>query len=60
VIVGNNTHIGINVSLMPGVLIGANCVVGPGAVVFDNIEDDTAFFTKFEKVLEKNKFDKKD
>jgi len=54
VIVGNNTHIGINVSLMPGVLIGSNCVVGPGSVVFDNIEDNTTFYTKFEKVVKKN------
>ena len=54
-IVGNNTHIGINVSLMPGVLIGSNCVVGPGSVVFDNIEDDTAFYTKFDNVLERKK-----
>ena len=61
VIVGNNTHIGINVSLMPGVLIGSNCVVGPGTVVFENIEDNTTFYTKFEKVLEKrNGIDKKD
>ena len=54
VIVGNNTHIGINVSLMPGVLIGSNCVVGPGSVVFDNIEDNTTFYTKFEQVVKKN------
>ena len=55
VIVGKNTHIGINVSLMPGVLIGSGCVVGPGSVVFDNIEDDTTFFTKFERVLKKSR-----
>lgn len=53
-IVGSNTHIGINVSLMPGILIGSNCVIGPASVVFDNIEDDTTFYTKFEKVVKKN------
>lgn len=46
-IVGNNTHIGINVSLMPGVLIGSNCLIGPGLVVFENIEDSANFFTEF-------------
>ena len=48
VIVGDNTTIGINVSLMPGVLIGSNCAIGPGSVVFDNVEDNKVFFTKFE------------
>jgi len=53
VIVGENTKIGINVSLMPGVLIGSRSVVGPASVVFENIEDDTTFYTKFEKVVDK-------
>jgi len=47
VIVGRNSHIGINVSLMPGVLIGSNCAVGPASVVFENIEDNKTFYTKF-------------
>lgn len=47
-IVGDNTSIGINASLMPGVLIGSNCAIGPNSVVFDNIEDNKIFFTKFE------------
>jgi acetyltransferase-like isoleucine patch superfamily enzyme len=34
---------------MPGVFIGANCQIGPGAIVHENIEDNTAFF------IEKNK-----
>ncbi len=54
VIVGQNTKIGINVSLMPGVLIGSDCVIGPASVVFENIEDNTTFYTKFEKVVKKN------
>ena len=48
VIVGDNTTIGINVSLMPGVLIGSNCAIGPGSVVFNNVEDNKVFFTKFD------------
>ena len=47
-IVGENTHIGINVSLMPGVLIGSNCIVGPGSAVFENVEDNSIFYTKFQ------------
>ena len=46
-IVGQNTNIGINVSLMPGVLIGSNCLIGPASVVFENLQDNTTFSTKF-------------
>lgn len=53
-VVGDKTRFGVHCSTMPGVLIGSNCVVGPGSVVFENIEDDTTFYTKFEKVVKKN------
>ncbi len=46
-IVGKETKIGINCSLMPGILIGSHCVVGPGSVVFENIESNKTFCTKF-------------
>jgi len=51
VIVGRNSHIGINVSLMPGVLIGSNVNIGPASVVFENIEDNKTFYTKFNNAL---------
>ena len=51
--VGNNTNIGINASLMPGVLIGSGCAVGPASVVFENLEDNTTFYTKFESSLKR-------
>jgi len=44
-IVGKNTNIGINVSLMPGVLIGSGCVIGPHSLVMKNIEDNKTFYT---------------
>ena len=53
-ILGESVKIGINVSLMPGVLIGSRSVVGPASVVFENIEDDTTFYTEFERVVKKN------
>lgn len=55
VIVGDNTNIGINVSLMPGVLIGSNCAVGPSSVVFENIEDNSVFYTKFAGTIDKKR-----
>lgn len=47
VIVGEATKIGIHCSLMPGVLIGSNCVIGPATLVFENIEDNATLFTEF-------------
>jgi len=44
VAIGNNSKFGIQSGTMPGVLIGSNCVVGPGTLVFKNIKDDTSFF----------------
>ncbi|MFA4998478.1 MAG: bifunctional sugar-1-phosphate nucleotidylyltransferase/acetyltransferase [Candidatus Paceibacterota bacterium] len=49
-VMGDNSKIGINCSLMPGVLIGSNCLVGPASVIFENIEDNTNFYTEFNVV----------
>jgi len=49
-IMGKNTKTGINCSLMPGVLIGSNCALGPNSVVFENIEDNATFYTEFKGV----------
>ena len=46
VMVGDNTFFGIQSSTMPGVIIGKNCVVGPGQTVMKNIKDGTKFFKK--------------
>ena len=54
-IVGGNTHIGINSSLMPGVLIGSNCAIGPSSVIFDNVEDNSVFYRKFINNVDKKK-----
>jgi len=42
-IMGENTKTGIHCSLMPGVLIGSNCQIGPGSIIFENVEDETHF-----------------
>jgi UDP-N-acetylglucosamine diphosphorylase/glucosamine-1-phosphate N-acetyltransferase len=49
-IVGENTKIGINCSLMPGKFIGSNCLIGPGSVVLENIEDNITYFTEFKGI----------
>lgn len=48
IVVGENTKAGINCSFMPGIMIGSNCLIGPGSVVFENINNNTTFYTKFE------------
>jgi len=54
VITGENTKTGIHCSLMPGVLIGSNCNIGPNSVIFENIEDNTNFFTEFKGISKKS------
>ncbi|TFG35413.1 MAG: glucose-1-phosphate thymidylyltransferase, partial [Parcubacteria group bacterium] len=53
VIVGENTKIGINCSLMPGKFIGSGCLIGPKTVVSENIGDNTDFYTEI-KGIKKN------
>lgn len=38
---GDNCHIGLNATIMPGVTIGKNCIVGAGAVVTHDIPDNS-------------------
>ena len=39
--VGNNVWFGGNVTVLPGVKIGDNCVIGAGSVVTKNISSNT-------------------
>ena len=50
VIVGDNSAFGIHSGTMPGVLIGSNCKIGPATHVFENLEDNTTFYAKFDHV----------
>lgn len=54
-IIGDRTKIGINASLMPGVLIGSNSVIGPRSLVMENIKDNTIFYARFQKFIKKIK-----
>ena len=42
-VLGDNVKTGIHVSLMPGVMIGANSIVYPHTIVFKNIKENTIF-----------------
>jgi len=39
--IGDNTYLGWGVTVLPGVTIGANCVIGAGAVVSRSIPDNS-------------------
>ncbi|MCB7039410.1 acyltransferase [Eggerthella sinensis] len=41
VIIGDNCHIGMGATIMPGVEIGNNCIVAAGAVVTKNVPDNS-------------------
>lgn len=43
-VVGRETHIGICAMLMPGVLIGPRCEIGPGSLVRKNLDADTRYY----------------
>jgi len=49
-IMGERTKTGIHCSLMPGKLIGSNCIIGPNSVVSENIEDNTTLYTEFKGI----------
>lgn len=46
-VLGENTKVGINCSLMPGVMIGKDCIIGPHSFVKENIEHGKLFYSKF-------------
>ena len=48
VIIGNKVRVGIHSGTMPGVFIGSNSLVGPGTLVFKNLEDNSKLFNRFD------------
>ncbi len=48
-IMGKGVKIGINSSLMPGVLLGSDAVIGPHSLVKENVKDNATYFTKSRK-----------
>lgn len=56
ILMGQQTKVGINCSFMPGRFVGSNCLIGPGSLVFENIEDKAIFYTEFKGI---KKIDKK-
>ena len=53
-VIGRNVRTGIHCSFMPGVLIGENSRIGPKTFVRENIENNSFYYTKFQKIIRKN------
>lgn len=59
VIIGENTFVGYRVSILPGVVLGKNCVVGSNAVVTKSFPDYTMVAGIPAKAIKKFSFEKK-
>jgi bifunctional UDP-N-acetylglucosamine pyrophosphorylase/glucosamine-1-phosphate N-acetyltransferase len=53
-IIGEDSKIGINASLMPGVKIGPNSIVGPHVTLKEDLEPNTIIFVKQEHLKKEN------
>ncbi len=53
-IIGSGTRVGINASLMPGVVIGRNAFVGPGIILNDDVPDGRRVTVRQELVWGEN------
>jgi bifunctional UDP-N-acetylglucosamine pyrophosphorylase/glucosamine-1-phosphate N-acetyltransferase len=40
-VIGNNCRTGINVSIMPGIKIGQNSIIGPAVCLTENVNSNT-------------------
>lgn len=53
-IIGRDVRVGINTSIMPGVMIGSDSFVGPGLVLRENLEENKFCYLKEKLVIKKN------
>jgi bifunctional UDP-N-acetylglucosamine pyrophosphorylase/glucosamine-1-phosphate N-acetyltransferase len=54
-IVGRETHLGVHTMLMPGIMVGPRCQIGPGTLVSKNIDSDTLYYAKPAETVRKRK-----
>jgi bifunctional UDP-N-acetylglucosamine pyrophosphorylase/glucosamine-1-phosphate N-acetyltransferase len=55
-VLGNDVKTGIHVSLMPGVLVGSGVQIGPHSILFENVKENFAYWTKFKNKMKNKKF----
>ncbi|MDP2641665.1 MAG: sugar phosphate nucleotidyltransferase [Candidatus Yanofskybacteria bacterium] len=52
-VMGDNTRVGVSCSIMPGVLIGSHCMIGPATVVSENLESHSLLYAEQTKIVKK-------
>lgn len=52
VMMGSGVQVGVNVSMMPGTIIGNNTLIGPSTTVMKQVPDNVRYYTKFQEVIE--------
>ena len=55
IVIGKRSFLGINISAMPGILVGSNCMIGPGSIIKENVDSNMVCYTEFKNVVKKNK-----
>lgn len=50
---GKGVKTGVNASVMPGILVGSNSIIGPHSLVRENVQDNKIFYTKPQKIIKK-------
>lgn len=55
-IIGENTKIGINCSIIAPIIIGKNCFIAAASVLRQDIPDGSFFITKYESEIRPNKY----
>lgn len=53
-IIGDRTHLGIAVNLMPGVLVGCDSKIGPNSLVKENVPNRVILYTEFKNIIKEN------
>ncbi len=54
-VIGHDTRFGIHACVMPGVIVGSNCVIGPNTVVMKNVDSGMVCYSRFENIVKKRK-----
>lgn len=54
VIMGDQVRTGLNVSTMPGIILGNNVIVGPSTTLMENVEHDTTVYAEFKHITKKH------
>lgn len=53
VMIGNDTQLGGNVTVMPGIIIGKGSIIGPSTTVINNVEENVKYYTEFKDIIVK-------